>query len=113
MRRVAVPFSGLILALALGAVWAAPDSVSASESDSGLPEKGSTRCQWSTEFAGRGLGLNVHDLTRGAIDPRQISLLPLGIHDVRVARFNRRLMAIGEQRDEPVRVANAVEIVGA
>ena len=59
------------------------------------------------------LRLDVDDLAGAAINTHQVSFLPFRIHDVGIARFYGRLMAVCKQGDEPVGVANTMQIVGA
>ena len=60
-----------------------------------------------------GLGLDVNPFAGNAIVADQVAFLPLGVNDVRVGRVDRWLMAVGKQRDEPVTVANPVDVVRA
>ena len=59
-----------------------------------------------------GLRLDVDDFPVLAVIADQVALLPLGINDIRIGGVHGRLMAIAEQGNEPVRVADAVHAVG-
>ena len=55
-----------------------------------------------------GLGLDVDALARRAVHAHEVPLLPLGVQDVGVAGLGGRLVAVGEEGDEPVGVPDSV-----
>ncbi len=63
-------------------------------------------------IAGLGLRLDVDDSAGGPVGADEVALLPLGVDDVGIAGLHRRLVAIGEEGDEPVGVGDAVDAVG-
>ena len=64
-------------------------------------------------FPFSGLRFDIDDFARGAVGADQVALLPLRIHNVRVARFSSRLVSVAKERHKPIGVANAVDVGGA
>ena len=60
-----------------------------------------------------GLRLDVDDLAGRAVVTDEVPLLPLRVDDVGVPRLGGRLVAVTEERHEPVRVGDAVGVEGA
>ena len=66
-----------------------------------------------TRFVFTGLRLDMHDLARCSVDTGKVTFLPFGIHDIGISRLRRRLVSISKQRNEPVRISNAVAVIRA
>ncbi len=61
----------------------------------------------------RRLRLDVDDLAGAPVVADQVPLLPLGVDDVGIPRLDGGLVAVGEDGDEPIAVADPVDVVGA
>ncbi len=62
-------------------------------------------------FTGFRLRLYINDLTGLAVETDQVALLPFGVNDVGIGRIDGGLVAVAEQGDEPVAIANTVHII--
>ena len=100
----------------VAAVFRAPHALRGKVQPRGLVRRDQDRrvpVEALRRIAGRRLRLDVRRLAGDEIDPGQVAALPLGVHDVRVARLRGRLVAIAAEHHFPVGRANTVHVIGA